>query len=419
MNEEDRQLLKEIVARLLRLPLQRWRHTLFCFLVTCVLFESAIVFFKFDFFKSLAQCFGFLSGPALSVLSLLVTLYAAYSQHSKNTPSPRENAPSSASPTSVGGNMSSGQRHSSSSHPEPTQGETMCGRAVGFVISSLAKLRTGGLSSLLILSFMWILAPSCIAHYKPCSHLITYVVAVCEQAVSETADGQVSEPDGSPAPEQPQDSDLPRIDAPSAVPNEDTGFLQDPDALWELSSEDHDKIYYQTTEYLIENWSDQEKVVQTVARLIADLRAVAAPNTFDAQAPSSLAAEVAQADTDYEQMAHSSQLDQTIDIHLRAWEYPKYSIAFLLSNEYQKYGLEYYFSQGPFGTIEYYYGQSILWCHRALTFASVSDYQVQVLLSYISYRYHDIADVAPDNSAVQLKATVLYKAYDSIRTLEF
>lgn len=417
MSEDDRQLLEALKARFQKLPLSKWKRNFTIFLLFCAFFEIFILCFGLDFYDLFVK----VVWPwATGILVVLSQLFPSFSFCSPDSPPKKRARKSTTKSGANGANDSfvitrSGKRHRHSSHSRKHDSiYNRAGRFLSFVLLTFLK---SGFGSAFILGLVWIVTPSCIAHYKPYSHLIVYVMDICEQTISK-------QPEQSPAIATPvptpstDENELQSNDIP--VPHElYTGFLQDPDALWELTSEDYDRIYFQTSEYLVMDWTNQDDVNQTVAQLVRDLCSIDAPNLFDAQAPEELKEEVSQADTSYDQMTRSSQLDATIDTHLQAWAYPKYDIAKLLSYEYQKYALEYYAADGPFDTIEYYYAQSILWAHQAITFSSATDYQVRERLFYISYRYHDIADAAPDGSATQIKASMLCEAYNTVRNLEF
>lgn len=414
MNQEDRELLEAIKAHLQQLPLSKWKHNFTYFLIICAFFEISILCWDVDIYNIFVKVVWPWITGTLVVLSQLSPLFSGQKPDSKLDAPPKRARKATTGPS---GSVTtpSRKRRRYSSHSQ--KHDSMYNRAGRFLASILLTFLKSGFGSLFILGLVWIVTPSGIAHYKPYSHLIVYIMDICEQTISEQPEQSpaVATPVPTPSTEEnePQRNDV-------LVPYEPyTGFLQDPDALWELTSEDYDRIYFQTSEYLVMDWTDQDDVNQTVAQLVRDLCSIDAPNLFDAQAPEELKEEVSQADTSYDRMSHSSQLDATIDTHLQAWAYPKYDIAKLLSYEYQKYALEYYTADGLFDTIEYYYAQSILWAHQAITFSSATDYQVRESLFYISYRYHDIADAAPDGSATQIKASMLYEAYNTVRNLEF
>lgn len=419
MRQEDRENLAELKVLLLRLPIRRWGaacwRSISHFILSCIIFELILLFFHFDLLGILSQYIPILANPILTgVASLAAIVSAVRTGHSSDVSSKKEGDSTQPSPNACA--VSGSQRHPKRTRKK--RPETMCARAWNFLLPVLGRMWRSGPFSLFMLLFIWVLAPSCVAHYTPCSYLIVSVMDACEQAVTNRSH-QLEESPAVADPEPLDGKDRPESDDVSDPINQQTGFLEHPDTLWRLSGEKYDQVYFQTPEYLIENWSNQDEVTDTVVRLVGELRALAAPNVFDTQAPYTLEQEVFHANTSYDQMTSSIQLDETIDIHLRAWEYPKYDIAKLLAYEYQKYALEYDKVDGPFETIEYYCGLSILWAHQAITFASATDDQVKTFLFYISYRYHDIADAAPYGSMTQIKATMLCKAYDTARNLEF
>lgn len=100
-------------------------------------------------------------------------------------------------------------------------------------------------------------------------------------------------------------------------------------------------------------------------------------------------------------------------------------VAFLVANDYQEYALEYEKQKGRFKTVIYYYGVSIIWTERALTYEDVTPADIEVYCDYILARYKDISDFILKNrdkipedeiifyNEVQSKAKEMYDAMSS------
>lgn len=291
--------------------------------------------------------------------------------------------------------------------------EALGAKAGRFVLSVCHTATKSGFCCLIGCCCLWGFMPACAAHFHPGAKLGGAFIHYVEE---------INQSEQQPVPPQldnePQKTAEPQPREEESKSPENLNFLEDPMCYKELTESDRDQVYFRTSEAKIKDWTDEDDVISTVTKYVKGLRAQKKPNKFDKDAPSFMQTEVSNANTDYDSMTCSAQLDKTISTHLEAWEHPKYGLAWLLTNEYQEYGDHYNAEKGHFETIEYYYGQSIIWAENALTFESATSDQVKTLLSYISYRYHDIADSAAEGSTVKQHATVLYNAFKSIQNLD-
>lgn len=271
-----------------------------------------------------------------------------------------------------------------------------------------------GLACVYLLLIFYVLAPACIAHWQPVGRCIDYAGKVIEQM---RFDPEKAPPEMGGPVEGPAESltEVPVEISAEEVEKLEPPFLEDADRYCALSEEERDLLYFQSGPYAVSDYDDSSALAAAVWEKIQVLRAEKAQNIFDDNAPEDVKTSVANMKTDYAQMTSSRELDDTINTRMTAFEeYPKYGLAWGLTNDFQEYGDRYYEAGGYFETVEYYYGQSISWAWTTLTFESANSYQVRDILHYISMRYHDIADAAPDRSWVQQQATALYQAFKSI-----
>lgn len=302
---------------------------------------------------------------------------------------------------------------------QPEKG--LYGRAWTFVCDVFRTAKRSSVVSLLLVVLIHILVPSAVAHYRPFGHGINVLVEVVEQLrnVEEeiTVSSVIVENEQTSGEGATSQNEPPKVDIP---PEPNVQFLEEPDRYYELSEEEEDWLYFKSDIYKIEDWSDDAAVVAVVLSLVHEICSKNAPNEFDANAPPDIQWSVATVETDYDKMTSSKDLDNVINVQLIAWtDYPKYGLAWMLANNFQEYGDRYNEVDGYFETVEYYYGQAVFWTWRTLTYESAETYQVKECLRYISMRYHDIADIAPEGSQVKQRATALYRAFKSIQNNDF
>lgn len=192
-------------------------------------------------------------------------------------------------------------------------------------------------------------------------------------------------------------------------------FLADPTKAIQLTQNELDILYYHSTPYRVNDWSNIDEIVEILRSQIQELSAQDRPNIFDQQAPPAVQASALQANDMESNLSTSEQLDEIIRIRVSIQsEYPKAAFSNLLSADYQRYALKYKDAGGFFSTIEYYYAQSIFSDLDELTFSSVNDHKTKDILNSIAMRYHDIAHVAEPNSQCQLRASVLSVAFSTL-----
>lgn len=365
--------------------LRRLRLPLLVFLCMTLLFEGLIAFYDFDLFALLRNW------TTVSVVGLAITILTGiYNLYKTNQHASRRRS----------------RRHRSDSRRTNEDGApdaSPYAMAWQFVKSFYRLCRSSPYICFLYVVLMFVLVPAAAAHYRPVGRGLDYMLTTVEQLRYQEApseDAPASE--SSEGPDIWEEPEPPSAEAPPA--EKEPVFLEEPDRFCPLSAEERQRLYFLSL--------PEEDLLDAVQELVASLRAQQAPNAFDGFAPPDVEAQVANADTDYSQMTSSAQLDEVINIQMTAWqEYPKYSLAWMLTNNFQEYANRYYAAGGYFETIEYYFGQSIFWAWTTLTYESASPYQVRQCLHYISLRYHDIADAAEDGSQLQQRAEALYRAF--------
>ena len=282
--------------------------------------------------------------------------------------------------------------------------------------------------SFLLVAVLLLLAPSAVAHCRPIGHGLNYAAEFIEElrdmepesaVVSEDTGEELTADSTQPSTVEPTDPPESTPDLETEPPAVEYQFLEEPDRCYELSDAERDRLYFKFGLYAVEDWSDEAAMTSAVLAMVREFRAEKAANEFDKHAPQDTQKAVAEIETDYAKMSSSRDLDNVIDIQMTAWsEYPKYGLAWMLTNNFQEYGDRYNEIGGCFETIEYYYGQSIFWAWTTLTYESAESHQVRECLRYISMRYHDIAVLAEEGSQVKLRAEALYRAFKAIENEE-
>lgn len=198
-------------------------------------------------------------------------------------------------------------------------------------------------------------------------------------------------------------------------PPEPEFVLLDPGRNCTLEQDTFNTLYFLDGPYEILDWEDEDEIQQKVSDCIQSYLDQSRPNEFDQFAPEDIRAEAARASEQERWLSNSEELDSLIMIRKEIFEtYPKYSLAHMIAESYNRYGLEYVEVNGNFSTIEYYYGQSIQWLLVSLSYASDDSDTIRMLLSSIQMRYHDIASFAPSGSESGRYAMKLYAAYTRV-----
>lgn len=182
--------------------------------------------------------------------------------------------------------------------------------------------------------------------------------------------------------------------------------------LLKLSDEERDEVFLQG-EGIISDWDDQQKINAEVRKWINEKHAEGFKNRFDDFAPRYVKNEISEA-SDLEKEASSFREVQNVlqtreDVYV---EYPKKSIADLISNGYHRLALILLCNAGQDKTILYLYSQSILWNFEVIKYTDVSDSTMKDRLNRIAQRYEDISLVCADCEDVIKYATKLQIAFE-------
>lgn len=204
---------------------------------------------------------------------------------------------------------------------------------------------------------------------------------------------------------------------PEPTPMEPPSFeLKDPGRNYTLDQQMFNTVYFLDGPYVISDWENSAEIEAAVLRCVQDYVALDCSNQFDEYAPISVQREVVWASELERRLSNSEELEQIISVRKSAFsEYPKYSLARMIAESYNKFGLEYLNIGGNFSTIEYYYGNSICWLLTTLSYSGGDTDTIRSLLSSLQMRYHDIWSVAPQGSDSAYYAQRLYEAFKAVR----
>ena len=191
--------------------------------------------------------------------------------------------------------------------------------------------------------------------------------------------------------------------------------LLDPERVYTLDQADYHSLYFLDGPYAIQNWEDEDEIEEKVFQCVQSYLEQELPNSFDDYAPESVKDEAARLSELERNLSDSQELQNLIEARKEIYQsYPKYSLAHMIAESYNRFGLEYIKVNGNFSTIEYYYGHSIQWLLRALSFSAIDSDAVRTRLSSIQMRYHDIASRAPVGSESGEYAQKLCEAFKRV-----
>ena len=196
----------------------------------------------------------------------------------------------------------------------------------------------------------------------------------------------------------------------------------------ELSPSDLNLVFNLNREDI--DWTKQNVVNDAVSEFIRKKRSMQMENVFDKDvndggAPSKLCDSVAKAssdeekfknnddDNDEDNMVSFSKIKSIRDVRAGAFVlYPKWSLANLLSNNYQELAIILYLNGGSEEAIVYYYSQSIIRDFECLQFAENSNDMVKEKLISIAQRYKDIIYTCPNMEGLE-NAQALAVAFEN------
>lgn len=200
---------------------------------------------------------------------------------------------------------------------------------------------------------------------------------------------------------------------PASVPGptDPAQFIADPIVTRSLSREEEGWLFFQNAQYHIAAGEDAKSAANKLLPFLQALMNEQCSTTFDRSAPQFVQDQIAAASALESAMNDSEDLDAVIRMRTAIWDeqYCSSTIAWLLANNMQKKAVVIALADNDFKTIEYYYGYSIFWSWRALSFDEL-DTSAEFILNYIKSRYEDISYYAPEGSSTQRSAQTICSA---------
>ena len=185
-----------------------------------------------------------------------------------------------------------------------------------------------------------------------------------------------------------------------------------------LSESDYNDTFLLEGEFKVDDWSNQEDINKVVSQMIQYECGLQKKNKFDENEDTDddvlikLKDEVSAASIREEGEHTFSERIEIIETRKRAYvQYPKGSLAKLLSNDNQALALALVLSGGKKQTEMYYYGKSIIWGREYICFAEVSPESVKAKLNWIAGRYKDIQFICSEEDPEYEYAGKLAIAY--------
>lgn len=213
------------------------------------------------------------------------------------------------------------------------------------------------------------------------------------------------------------------VNSESSKEEVNNSFLVDPSVTKELSQKENSRLYYLSDPYQIDYSQGEDAARKVLLDYIDDVTSIKLNNNFDDEAPASQKNILHDASLLESVLVNSNQLDEVISKRIQVWyagyndgiyEYGKPQIAWLISNNFQRYALAYWTLDGDFDTIKYYYYQSIKWAWKTLQFNTTNTENVKEIIYYIQHRYKDIADISSPGSEDCIYASTISNALLSI-----
>ncbi|GEM_PF-4473060 len=182
-----------------------------------------------------------------------------------------------------------------------------------------------------------------------------------------------------------------------------------------LSKMDYDVIFFQTGEYAIKNWNDEEEIYQAVNHLVEDKIECCLENKFDDEehgAPPQMRTEVDDMSRLDAKLTELKDKKHVMEVRDYCYQnYPKYSLAKLLAEDNNGCALAYWCQDGREETVRYYYGQAVIWLLESLKFEMVSNNSKKNVLLSVSQRYADIAYTTSGETVEKFYALKLEAAF--------
>lgn len=172
-----------------------------------------------------------------------------------------------------------------------------------------------------------------------------------------------------------------------------------------LSDDVKNRIYFNESRFEIKNWQNENEILTMVENKVDSLRLHGKKNEFDddSAAPPSIKEEIAAASKKDESV--SSLTDKLKITNLRDntyKQYPKFTLAQLIAEDYNACGLSILYNGGQRVTAEYYFGNSIDWFMEMLKYKDISSATIKNILTSIAQRYDDIHYASNNDEADKL-----------------
>ncbi len=215
--------------------------------------------------------------------------------------------------------------------------------------------------------------------------------------------------DRSPTSENESDDNEDYIDKDTSIAAD--MVLEDLDRKVVLESDEKNEIYFKTGECMIRHNWPLTQISQHIDSDLDNLLSTKKSDQYTGYTTSEIDDATAQLSDLNSRLKSSKELDFIIEKRKSIYEeYPMDILAKLIAENYAHFGLEYYKAGGENSTIEYYYGQAILWYREVLRYNPSND-KIKEILYSLGDRYHDLAACLPQNSENQLIAATLADVY--------
>lgn len=169
-----------------------------------------------------------------------------------------------------------------------------------------------------------------------------------------------------------------------------------------LSQEDYDNVYFVRGAYDISELESQDEINKVINRFVSDQKDKEKENVFDKSdkeggAPTEVQKVIADASKRENEAKSFEEIEDILGDREDAYlEYPKATLAKLISNNYEMMALVLMIHGGNVESINYYYGQSILKDFEYLEYGGISDANIKKRLMKISQKYEDMRVINSD-----------------------
>lgn len=159
-----------------------------------------------------------------------------------------------------------------------------------------------------------------------------------------------------------------------------------------LSAEHSAAVFFTGGDYQIFDWENQQEINDKVLAMVSGARSEEKLSIFDQMAPRDMRNDISEM-AKQDKSTNSFSEKQSINTkRIAAYEeYPKRSLAGLISNSEQWQALALFYYDGQQETIMYHYAQSVLWDIEYLKYKGNTESDIQDRLLIIAKRYEDIA----------------------------